>query len=334
MKKILTVVIPAYNIEKYIENCLDSFVIPEVLEDLEVLIVNDGSKDRSADLAAAYEKRYPNSFRVINKENGGHGSTINRGLLEASGKYFKVVDGDDWVEREAFLRLMDCLKGCTSDVVFSNYYWVREKDGRKKPEFAEPFAGVIYGKEYQFSEISDRIFMKMHGMTMRTEMLRGIPPIDEHCFYVDMEYVLFPVPLIRTVTCIDAVVYMYRVGLPGQSRNMKSMRENAENYDRVLQRLLGFYDEQRQKRAPACVMVYLENIIARMAASRFKIFLSFPCSRKIPLQMREFDRGLLEKYPKIYQAVRNRAVLFLRKTDYRAYYAARLTFKIKEGLKK
>ncbi len=113
MKKILTVVIPAYNIEKYIENCLDSFVIPEVLEDLEVLIVNDGSKDRSADLAAAYEKRYPNSFRVINKENGGHGSTINRGLLEASGKYFKVVDGDDWVEREAFLRLMDCLKGCT-----------------------------------------------------------------------------------------------------------------------------------------------------------------------------------------------------------------------------
>ncbi len=81
-------------------------------------------------------------------------------------------------------------------------------------------------------------------------------------------------------------------------------------------------------------MVYLENIIARMAASRFKIFLSFPCSRKIPLQMREFDRGLLEKYPKIYQAVRNRAVLFLRKTDYRAYYAARLTFKIKEGLKK
>lgn len=96
MNKILTVVIPTYNIEKYIETCLNSFVIPEVMEKLEVLVVNDGSKDSSAVLARAYEERYPDTFRVIDKENGGHGSTINRGLLEAAGTYFKVVDGDDW----------------------------------------------------------------------------------------------------------------------------------------------------------------------------------------------------------------------------------------------
>lgn len=137
MNKILTVVIPTYNIEKYIRTCLDSFVIPEILDKLEVLVVNDGSKDRSAAIAREYETRYLGTFRVIDKENGGHGSTINRGLSEAAGTYFKVVDGDDWVERTAFLKLMDCLETCGSDVVLSNYYWVHDRTGKQKAEFDE-----------------------------------------------------------------------------------------------------------------------------------------------------------------------------------------------------
>lgn len=335
MSKILTVVIPTYNIEKYIETCLDSFVIPEIMDELEVLVVNDGSKDRSPLLAKAYEERYPDTFRVIDKENGGHGSTINRGLAEAAGKYFKVVDGDDWVEREPFIRLMECLRDSSSDVVLSNYYWVHDRTGKRKAEFPEPFPGVIYGKEYRFSEISDKVFMKMHAVTMRTEMIRGnVPPIDEHCFYVDMEYVLFPVPLIHTVTCIDAFVYMYRVGLPGQSMNVKSMQKNAANYDRVLKRLLGFYEEQQRKGTADFAMDYLENTIARMVTSRFKIFLSFPYDGEIRKKMRCFDGEIREKYPEIYSAVRSRAVLFLRKTNYRAYFAAWAAYQMKEGIKR
>lgn len=334
MNKILTVVIPTYNIEKYIRTCLDSFVIPEILDKLEVLVVNDGSKDRSAAIAREYETRYPGTFRVIDKENGGHGSTINRGLSEAAGTYFKVVDGDDWVERTAFLKLMDCLETCGSDVVLSNYYWVHDRTGKQKAEFDEPFAGVQYGKEYRFSEISDKLFMKMHAVTWRTERIKGkIPPLDEHCFYVDMEYVLFPVPLIQTVTCIDAFVYRYRVGLPGQSMNTKSMQRNEANYDRVLDRLFAFYEEQQKERAPDEVMVYLENVLGRMAASRMKIYLSFPYGKEIPGKMRDFDRRLLEQYPKVYKAVINRAVLFLRKTDYRAYFAAWMAYHMKEGIK-
>lgn len=334
MNKVLTVVIPTYNIEKYIETCLNSFVIPDIMEKLEVLVVNDGSKDRSAMLARAYEERYPYTFRVIDKENGGHGSTINRGLAEASGKYFKVVDGDDWVERGPFIRLMECLEESASDVVMSNYYWVHDRTGKRKAEFPEPFPGVIYGKEYRFSEISDKIFMKMHAVTMRTDVIQGkIPPLDEHCFYVDMEYVLFPIPLIHTVTCIDAFVYMYRVGLPGQSMNVKSMQKNAVNYDRVLKRLMAFYEEQQKNGTPDYAMVYLENTIARMVASRFKIFLSFPCKKEIPGEMRSFDGALREKYPRIYGAVRNRTVRFLRKTNYRAYFAAWLAYQMKEGIK-
>ena len=110
MEKILTVVVPAYNIETYVKQCLDSFVQKEILDDIEVLVINDGSKDRTVELAEAYVRKYPETFRVINKENGGHGSTINRGIKEASGRYFKVVDGDDWVEGEAFVKLVRFFK--------------------------------------------------------------------------------------------------------------------------------------------------------------------------------------------------------------------------------
>ena len=100
VEKILTITVPSYNVEKFLENTLDSFVDERVLDAIEVLVVDDGSKDRTAEIGKGYEAKYPGTFRVISKENGGHGSTINRGIKEARGKYFKVVDGDDWVDKD------------------------------------------------------------------------------------------------------------------------------------------------------------------------------------------------------------------------------------------
>ncbi|MDO5424144.1 MAG: glycosyltransferase family A protein [Eubacteriales bacterium] len=335
MEKILTVVIPTYNIESYIETCLESFVLPEILDKIEVLIINDGSKDRSVELARKYEEAYPATFRIIHKENGGHGSTINRGIQEAAGVYFKVVDGDDWVDGPAFTRLVQVLSQTNSDAVVTNYYWVHHRTGKKELEFKEPFPGVTYGKEYRFSEISQRFFMKMHALTVRTELLRGkIPPIDEHCYYVDMEYVLFPVPFIQTVTFLNEVVYMYRIGLPSQSMNMKSMQKNAENYDRVLNRLLAYYRELQKKQDPTYVRTYFENALGAMAASRFKIYLSFPYGKQTKKEMIQFDKTLQASYPNVYSAVRNKAVLALRKSGYLLYLPAHAAFCIQERLKK
>lgn len=335
MEKILTVVVPTYNIEKYIAECLESFVIPEVMGDIEVLIVNDGSKDGSVAIAESFVKRYPDTFRLIHKENGGHGSTINRGIREAAGRYFKVVDGDDWVDGPAFTALVSWLKKSESDAVVTNYYWYHHGTGKKELEIREPFPGVVYGKTYRFSKISQRFYMKMHGLTLRTEILKTrIPPIDEHCYYVDMEYVLFPIPWIETVTFLDEVVYMYRIDLPGQSMNIKSMCRNAENYDRVLKRLLDFYGTECRRPATEAVKTYLANALGAMAASRFKIFLSFPYSRQVKTQMMDFDRELKRTYPAVYASVRNRAVLALRKSGYLLYGPARLTFWAKERLKR
>ena len=110
MEKVLTITIPSYNVEKYLNQTLDSFIQEEILADIEVLIVDDGSKDRTPLIGKEYEEKYPGTFRVISKENGGHGSTINRGILEARGRYFKVVDGDDWVNTGDFVKLVKPLR--------------------------------------------------------------------------------------------------------------------------------------------------------------------------------------------------------------------------------
>lgn len=116
-EKILTVVIPIYQIEAYLRQCLNSFVIKETMEDVEVLMVNDGSRDGSVKIAEEFERLYEGTFILINKENGGHGSAINKGIELAKGTYFKVVDGDDWVDPSAFVRLVEVLKTSNADVV-------------------------------------------------------------------------------------------------------------------------------------------------------------------------------------------------------------------------
>ena len=110
MKKILTVAVPAYNAEKYLRDNLESFCIDGILPYLDILVINDGSSDHTAAIAQEYVERYPDSYRMITKENGGHGSGINLGIREARGIYFKVVDADDWVERIAFCRLIETLR--------------------------------------------------------------------------------------------------------------------------------------------------------------------------------------------------------------------------------
>lgn len=110
MEKLLTVSVAAYKVEKYIKNTLESCVIPEIMEALEVLVIVDGVCDRTPDIAEEYEKKYPDTFRVIIKENGGYGTTVNYGVKEAKGKFFKLLDGDDTFDREGLIDLVNFLK--------------------------------------------------------------------------------------------------------------------------------------------------------------------------------------------------------------------------------
>ena len=148
----MTVVVPVYKVEQYINKCLDSLILPqEWMSRLEVLVMNDGTPDRSAEMAKEYEKRYPGVFRVIDKENGGHGSAWNRGLAEATGKYLRFLDSDDWFTTTEFVKLLEKLDTLDVDIAISNYsrYYVQ------RDEFEPmPITGLVPDRIYDAAELN------------------------------------------------------------------------------------------------------------------------------------------------------------------------------------
>lgn len=133
--KILSIAIPCYNSEAYMEKCIDSLLVGG--EDVEILVVNDGSSDRTAEIADAYAKKYPTIVKAIHQENGGHGEAVNAGIRNASGLYFKVVDSDDWVNAEAYEQILKTLEELirgpkTVDLLISNFVYEKQGVARKK----------------------------------------------------------------------------------------------------------------------------------------------------------------------------------------------------------
>ncbi|MCI8511261.1 MAG: glycosyltransferase family 2 protein [Lachnospiraceae bacterium] len=327
-RKILSVVVPMYQAEAYIARCLDSFLIPEpeILCRVEILVIDDGGTDGAAAIAETYAERYPDTYRVFHKENGGHGSGINFGIEHAAGTYFKVVDADDWVDTEAFGRLVKELEKLTggkpdADVVYTGFFWVLEGNGREKAESREPFRGVVYQKTYSFDAVADRLYMKIHHMTIRTEILKGHAVwLDEHCYYVDMEFITFPIPYVNTICFLDESVYRYRIGSQGQSVAINSMQKNEADYDRVLQTLLSFYSKLgKEIPCSEAKRRYSAAMAARMVAGKAKLMLSFPRSAGRWREWRAFDEKLKKDYPAVYMANRNLAVALLRATGYRLF---------------
>jgi len=316
-EKILTVVVPAYNIQDFLPHCLESFIGAGVPRDLEVIVVNDGSTDGTEAAALRFEKRFPDCFRVISKENGGHGSGINTGIKHARGKYFKVVDGDDWVEPQHFIRYLKLLRTVDADMIAADFCCV----SAETLETTERRSPIIDNSSiegcHRFDKVSDHLLVRMHSVTFRTSILQEHNiVIDENRFYVDMEYILYPIPYVETVCLTDAPVYMYRLGLGGQSVSLTSLRKNIRNHLDVLSSLLAFLDRLYAEGASPAVLRYVERCIAEPVAMQHQIYLSFPFGSGMRQKMMELDAMLLEKYPNVYHANTNAAVRWLRRSRY------------------
>src|SRR5574344_1376419 len=153
MDKILTIIIPTYNMEKYLRHCLDSLIVPN-MDKVEVLVINDGSKDSSSAIGHEYQDKYPQTFRVIDKENGNYGSCINRGLKEATGKYVKVLDADDWYDSDECLKLiLYLIYDNTSDVDFLYTNITYNNTNNKKNEYFK-FNNIKYYYVYNSSDLN------------------------------------------------------------------------------------------------------------------------------------------------------------------------------------
>lgn len=326
MEKLLTVVIPSYNVEKYLSQTLESFVIEkEWMEKVEILIVDDGSKDNTASIGKVYEEKYPGIYRVISKENGGHGSTINRGILEGKGRYFKVVDGDDWVDSKGFKNFLEDLDKCDSDFVITDYYEVNDKTKEKKPIV---FSQIPYNKILKLEEVIERIQIPMHALTIKTKLLQNNNiKLDEHRFYVDVEYVLYPIPYVKDVTYFQEYVYMYRLAVATQSVSMAGYQKHMQDHIDVvlnLAKYLAFYmKKEENQNANKERIAYMCTRIAQMARDQINIFMSYPIKKEgIRGKFIEFDKTLSKVNPQVYlqTGTYSGMLRLLRKLKYRGYF--------------
>jgi len=232
--KILSITIPSYNTAKYIDECLPYLIDEAIIDEVELLIVSDGSKDDTVAVASRWAEKYPTSIKVIDKKNGGHGSTINRGIQEATGKYFKVVDGDDWVKTENLVRLVNFLRNNDVDLINNPYF---EHDEQTREETLMMALDVPAGQIKVYPQIVEKIKIPpMHTVTYKTSILKDNNiRIDEKMFYVDVEYITYPLPFVKTQVYLDFPVYVYRVNSGTQSMAIGNMVKNRKMHYTMLQ---------------------------------------------------------------------------------------------------
>ena len=227
MNKLLTIIIPSYNVDKYLNDILPTYISEKLDGKIEVIVVSDGSKDNTVKIATDFEQEYPNTFKVVDKENGGHGSTINAGIKIATGLYTKVVDGDDWVDTEKLEQLIDFIESNQGnyDVILNPH--VRIYEGSDKTEIISTDK-IKVNTEYKIDDVINDIerIYQLHGINIKTEILRKIPAITENCFYVDQQYVVYPLKYINNIIYLDLPVYQYRIGTSEQSMSMKNQQKN------------------------------------------------------------------------------------------------------------
>ena len=242
--KILTISIAAYNVEKYLEDALNSLCDLRYVNDLEILVIDDGSQDNTKSVAKKYESKFPLSVKYVEKQNGGHGSTINKGMELASGKYFRILDGDDYVDPDSFNQFLSKLKKIETDVVISNYCWV-DDNHNKYIHNHKIFNNTQVNTEISYdSSIYDSSLFGLSTLTIKTELLkRANVKITEKCFYVDVEFIIWSIYLSNVFVYFDDKVYMYRCIVNGKNSTSKSnLVKNVNMQKKVALHLCELYE--------------------------------------------------------------------------------------------
>ena len=248
-EKILSIAVPSYNSQDYLERCIES-LLPGG-EDVEILIVDDGSKDRTAEIADAYEKAYPGIIRAIHQPNGGHGDAVTTGLYAASGKFFKVVDSDDRLDPDAYRSVLTFLKQSESegkelDLLISNFVYDKQSvapEKRKVIDYHRMLPANRYFTWEETGKFQTGHYLLMHAVIYRTDLLRDMNlRLPKHTFYVDNIYVYEPLPHVKTMYYLDVTLYLYYVGRDDQSVNTEVMKKRIDQQDRVNRIMFDYCD--------------------------------------------------------------------------------------------
>lgn len=294
-EKILSIIVPTYNMEDYISKCLDSLIVPSI-DKLDILVINDGSKDNTSEIAHEYEKKYPKSIRVIDKKNGNYGSCINVGLPLVIGKYVKILDADDTYNTPELENFIKTLSEVNADLVLSDYVRVNTV-GReiKRIRYSLP-ANV----ELKFNEVSETIEdgIAMHAVSYRRSIFDGLNYHQtEGISYTDEEWIFSPIINVNTVYYFNKIIYRYLLGRDGQTVNRKTARRKINDCLIGIDLMMAFYNSHTNTTNNKYLTRRLRN---RIRAQYRKILINFYPHIDMSVLV-SFDDNVKSKVPDIYR---------------------------------
>lgn len=299
--KILTVIVPSYNMEKYLPKCLGSLVVaPELMEKLEVLVVNDGSKDRTSEIAHEFAAKWPETFKVIDKKNGHYGSCVNAGLQIAAGRFVRVLDADDFYERANFEKWLTQIEVVEDDVdmVLTDHSFDRADGTVTVREGLGLPTGISFDVD-RLAPAYDRIMI--WDTAYRTEVFRQISYVQtEGVAYSDMQWVSLPVAVVRKVVYLPLHLYHYRTGRVGQSVDPAIMRKSAPMLVRVMKDMIVWFTKNKAK-FPGANCRYIEKQIFRQARITYAMYLYHVPLGAIEKELRPADQFLKRECVSVYR---------------------------------
>lgn len=317
-EKVLTISVAAYNMEHYIRETLDSLADSRVIKDLEVFVIDDGGTDGTLDIAKEYAERYPDSIFPIHKENGGYGSTVNYSVAHATGKYFKLLDGDDWFNTEELIKLVSYLKNADVDVIVTQTCAGPDRGDLRLNE-------INWLKEDQVFSLHELTVVKpipMWSVTFLTEVVRkSWIDLPEKMFYTDVLYVLRSLSHAEHLLFRKDCVYCYRENRAGNSTNRASLAKHYSQHMQIAKMCAEYYASRTaETRFPllrACAgMPYVSAARGLMYA---------PASAKTRNELKEYDKWLKNLSPELYSETEKygktgKMLKWIRKTRYMVYW--------------
>ena len=242
-QKLLSVVIPTYNMEAYLRRCLDSVTRSDVPDTLELIVVNDGSTDGSIAIMQEYAQKRPDIVNIIDKPNGHYGSCVNAALKVATGKYFRMLDADDWFDTEELIKFLNQLKKIETDAVVTSYCAHRHT----QTNIISP-QNIEFEKKYSAND--KRVWNQqqpnlygMHAFTYRTNILKNVNlKLTEGICYTDSEYLLYPLKQVKNISFLNIVLYHYDWTRDGQSMAPEVYTKNHSHLAKIILRFFEEFD--------------------------------------------------------------------------------------------
>lgn len=292
--KLLSIIVPTYNMEALLEKDLNSLVLEteEQRAKLDVIVVNDGSKDRSSEIAHQFADRYPEEFRVLDKANGHYGSCINAALPLIQGKYVRIMDADDSYYTENLPAYLDVLEKQDAELVLSPFDRIDEDDQVTKHEVLPVVGG---GGKNPFNYVQGRSTYLMHHVAYLSAIFKRIDYHQtEGILYTDAEWIFHPMSEVRSAYFFDRPIYRYLEGRAGQSFDLRALYTHLDHEVMVIMRLLTVL-----KGIPASNPAY--DYLNRFVDSYVQFIYGTGLAKGATLDLNAFDKTLQDDYPEVYR---------------------------------